>query len=133
MQPLASELSTGDRKRVARYYAGLAQPGAPNRPENAEAIERGRELATQGDPNARIPACTDCHNASSLGVYPRLSEQHAAYMVNRLWNWKKGIASRSATDAIMAPIARSLNEQQINDVATYFASMNASASKEQDR
>jgi len=133
MQPLASDLSPGDRERVARYYAGLARPGAPNRSENAEAAERGRELATQGDPNARIPACTDCHSASSLQVYPRLSEQHAAYMVNRLRNWKKGITSGSATDSIMAPIARSLNEQQINDVATYFASINASVSKEQNR
>jgi cytochrome c553 len=133
MQPLASDLSPGDRERVARYYAGLARPGGPNRSENAEAVERGRELALQGDAKARIPACTDCHSASSLGVYPRLSEQHAAYMVNRLRNWKNGITSGSPTDAIMAPIARSLNDQQINDVATYFASTNASTSMEQNR
>jgi cytochrome c553 len=133
MQPLASDLSPGDREQVARYYAGLAPPSAPNRPENAEAVERGRELATQGDPNARIPPCASCHSASSLRVYPRLSEQHAAYIVNRLRNWKQGITSRSETDAIMAPIARSLNEQQINDVAAYFASIDASVSKEQSR
>jgi cytochrome c553 len=130
MQPLAVDLSPADRERVARYYAGLARPGAPNRPENAEAIERGRKLAMRGDPDAGIPACADCHSASALQAYPRLSEQHAAYMVNRLWNWKKGITSQAGTDAIMAPIARSLNEQQINDVATYFASTIASAAKE---
>ncbi|WP_082637882.1 c-type cytochrome [Bradyrhizobium retamae] len=72
----------------------------------------------------------DCHNASALNVYPRLSEQHAVYIVNRLRNWRKGVTSSSATDPIMAPIARSLNEQQIDDVAAYFASTSASASKE---
>jgi cytochrome c553 len=133
MQPVASELSSAERERVARYYAGLARPGAPNRLENAAAVERGRELATRGDPNAKVPACMDCHSASALNVYPRLSEQHATYIVNRLRNWRKGITSPSANDQIMAPIARSLNEQQIDDVAAYFASTSPSASKEENQ
>jgi cytochrome c553 len=66
-----------------------------------------------------------CHNASSLEVYPRLTGQHAVYMVNRLRLWKGGLTSRSSTDAIMAPIARSLSEQQIEDAAAYFSSMSA--------
>ena len=131
MQPVASGLSPAERERVARYYAGLARPGAPNRLENAAAVERGRELATRGDPNAKVPACMDCHSASALNVYPRLSQQHATYIINRLRNWRKGITSPSATDPIMAPIARSLNEQQIDDVAAYFASTSPSASKEE--
>jgi cytochrome c553 len=65
----------------------------------------------------------DCHNASSLDGYPRLSGQHAAYMANRLRLWRNGLISRTSTDPIMAPIARSLNEQQIEDVAAYFSSM----------
>lgn len=133
MQPVASGLSPGERERVARYYAGLARPSAPNRLESAAAVERGRELAMQGDPNAKTPACMNCHNAAALNAYPRLSEQNATYMVNRLWNWRKGITSSSATDAIMAPIARSLNEQQIDDVAAYFASTSASVSKEEQQ
>jgi cytochrome c553 len=72
----------------------------------------------------------DCHGASALNVYPRLSQQHATYIVNRLRNWRKGITSTSATDPIMAPIARSLNEQQVDDVAAYFASAGPSVSKE---
>lgn len=133
MQPVASGLSPGERERVARYYAGLARPSAPNRLESAAAVERGRELAMRGDPNAKIPACMTCHNTAALNAYPRLPEQNATYMVNRLRNWRKGITSSSATDAIMAPIARSLNEQQIDDVAAYFASTSASVSKEEQQ
>jgi cytochrome c553 len=123
MQPLASDLSPEDRERVARYYAALAPPAATKSTLNAESVERGRKLATGGDPAARIPACMDCHNASSLEVYPRLAGQHAAYMVNRLRLWKGGLTSRSSTDPIMAPIARLLTEQQIEDVSEYFSSM----------
>lgn len=125
MQPLASDLSPESREQVARYYAGLAPPSKPDLPLNPESVERGRLLATSGDPAARIPACMDCHNASSLEVYPRLAGQHAVYMANRLRLWKGGLTSHSHTDAIMAPIARSLSEQQIEDVSAYFSSISA--------
>lgn len=125
MQPLASDLSDADRGRVARYYAGLTPPAAPGLPSKPESVERGRLLAAKGDAAAKIPACLNCHNASSLDVYPRLSGQHAAYMVNRLRLWKGGLTSRSSTDPIMAPIARSLSERQIEDVSAYFASIGA--------
>lgn len=125
MQPLASDLSSESRKQVARYYAGLAPPVAPDPTADPEAVERGRRIATSGDAAARIPACMDCHNASSLKVYPRLAGQNAIYMTNRLRLWKGGLSARSSTDAIMAPIARSLSEQQIEDVSTYFSSASA--------
>jgi cytochrome c553 len=92
---------------------------------NPESIERGRRLATGGDPGARIPACVACHNNSSLESYPRLSGQQSAYMTNRLRLWKGGLSSNSSTDAIMMPIARSLSEQQIEDVSAYFSSLGA--------
>lgn len=125
MQPLASDLSPESREQVARYYAGLAPPSKRDLPLNPESVERGRLLATSGDPAARIPACMDCHNASSLEVYPRLAGQHAVYMANRLRLWKGGLTSHSHTDAIMAPIARSLSERQIEDVSAYFSSVSA--------
>jgi cytochrome c553 len=131
MQPLASDLSPESRDQVARYYAGLSPPAAPELALNPQSVERGRKLATGGDPGARIPACMDCHNVSSLEVYPRLAGQHAAYMANRLRLWKGGLISRSSTDPIMAPIARSLTAQQIEDVSAYFSSMSAAGKRDQ--
>ena len=131
MQPLASDLSPEDREQVARYYAGLAPPAAPKPALNLQSVERGRLLATTGYPASRIPACMDCHNATSLEVYPRLAGQHAVYMANRLRLWKSGLPARSSTDLIMAPIARSLSEQQIEDVSAYFSSI--SPAGKQDR
>lgn len=133
MQPLASELSHEERQQVAKYYAGLMPPAASKPPPNVASVERGRLLATAGNPGVKIPACESCHTTSSLDAYPRLPGQHAAYMVNRLRNWKTGIGQRSDGDAIMAPIARSLNEQQIEDVSAYFASIDATAAERRGR
>lgn len=133
MQPLASELSREERQQVAKYYAGLMPPAASKPSPNVASAERGRLLATVGNPGAKIPACESCHTTSSLDAYPRLPGQHAAYMVNRLRNWKNGIGLRSDGGAIMAPIARSLNEQQIEDVSAYFASIDATAAERRSR
>ena len=128
MQPVASDLLPENLKQVAGYYAGLTAPTMPTGPLiDAASLERGRVLAERGDITTKVPVCTSCHSASSLKIYPRLAGQNAAYMINRLRLWKNGLAAHSDTDALMAPIARSLSEQQIDDVAAYFSSLNASA------
>jgi cytochrome c553 len=46
-------------------------------------------------------------------------------MANRLRLWKGGLAPGTDTETIMAPIARSLDDRQIDDVSAYFTSMTA--------
>ncbi len=127
MQPVASDLARDEMDRVARYYAGLLPPSRPTAllPDAAAAIERGRRLAEQGDSAAKIPACMSCHDAQALKTYPRLAGQNTAYMANRLRLWKGGLAPGTDTETIMAPIARSLDDRQIDDVSAYFTSMTA--------
>jgi cytochrome c553 len=129
MQPVASDLDRGEVDRVARYYAGLSPPvRQPERPADAASIERGRALAESGDSDNRVPACTGCHGASALKTYPRLAGQNTPYMTNRLRLWKSGLTPGTDGEAIMAPIARALNERQIEDVSVYFGSLGAEAS-----
>jgi cytochrome c553 len=125
MQPAATELTPEAARRVAEFYAGLAQPPAPARSTqaNAAAVEKGRALAAEGLPGARIPPCLTCHDSNALAEYPRLAGQNAAYMSGRLRRWKSGIDAKTETDAIMAPIARLLSEQQIDEVGAYFATL----------
>ena len=128
MQPVASDLAPQELDRVARYYAGLLPPSRPTAllPDVTAAIERGRRLAEQGDPAAKLPACIGCHDAQALKTYPRLARQNTAYMTNRLRLWKGGLTPSTDTEVIMAPIARSLSDRQIDDVSAYFTSMTAS-------
>jgi cytochrome c553 len=124
MQPIASDLTPQERERVSRYYAAL-KPLAPRSKQghDAEAIARGRAIAERGDAGAGIPACAGCHGTDALKTYPRLAAQSAPYMANRLRLWKGGLAAVTETEIIMAPIARALSEQQIEDVAAYYASV----------
>ena len=125
MQPIAIDLRPDERHQVARYYAGLLPPSRPLDllPAATAAIARGRMLAGQGDAGAKVPACGGCHGANALSTYPRLAGQNAPYMANRLRLWEGGLAPGTDGEAIMAPIARALTEQQIADVSAYYASV----------
>lgn len=127
MQPVARALAGEDFRRVADYYAALQAPSAPEGQADASAIARGRTLAENGDPAALVPACAGCHGQEALKTYPRLAGQNLAYMLNRLRLWKNGLAPVTPTETIMAPIARALSERQIEDVAAYYASVDARA------
>jgi cytochrome c553 len=124
MQPVAADLTSEAIPQVAAYYAGLPRPSAPVRRREIDdsAIENGRALATRGLPDAEIPPCVTCHGADALNEYPRLAGQNAAYMRGQLRLWKGGLVAGSDAAAIMAPIARRLNDRQIEDVTAYFES-----------
>jgi cytochrome c553 len=120
MQPVASDLAPVSMRRVADFYAGLAPPPALGSGDGV-AGEKGRVLAAEGDPGRRIPPCVTCHGPDALAVYPRLAGQNAAYMAGRLRRWRSGFVATSETDAIMAPIARLLNDEQIDQVSAWFS------------
>jgi cytochrome c553 len=116
MQPVARELAPDVIGVVADYYASLPPP-KPALP----IAQQSSELATRGDVTAKIPACTGCHDAGALLIYPRLAGQNAAYMANRLRLWKNGLPASTDSEAVMAPIARLLTGEQIAEVSAYFA------------
>jgi len=122
MQPVAVDLAPERIAEVAAYYAGLAAPSAELRDVEPATRERGRRLAEQGDRGAEIPSCLSCHGTQAMRLYPRLAGQNAPYLVNRLRFWRDHDMAGTATDAIMAPIARRLSEAQAEDLAAYFAS-----------
>ncbi len=80
----------------------------------------GEALAKSGVPG--VPACASCHGANGEGQaaasYPRLAGQVQAYLVKQLQDFKARRAS-----AVMQPFAQKLSDQQINDVAEYYASL----------
>ena len=120
MQPVAGELQTDEITKLADYYAGLA---APRQTSRIATSATAHALATDGDPNAKIPSCGTCHDAKALPIYPRLAGQNAAYLANRLRIWKNGLRPSSDTEAIMVPIARLLSDEQITDISAYFANL----------
>ncbi len=65
--------------------------------------------------------CVACHSAdgnSMVPTFPKLAGQHAEYIAKQLADFKSG----ARTDPTMAPMAAPLSEQDIADLAAYFAS-----------
>ena len=76
--------------------------------------ERGRELA---------PSCAACHGPagnSPSPAFPILAGQHEAYLYSAL----KAYQSRSRDNAIMSATIIGMNDQQLKDLAAWFASQN---------
>ncbi len=90
--------------------------GAPT-----ELMAAGKKIFEEGIPDAKVPPCAACHGpeAKGNGQFPRLAGQFYPYVVRQLTIWSKERAEN--TSDIMAPIARSLSESQIEAVAAYVS------------
>jgi len=77
----------------------------------------------QGDVEAgknKSAVCAACHSAdgnSASDSFPKLAGQHAPYLVKQLKEFKSG----ERENAIMAGMVASLTEQDMQDLAAYFA------------
>lgn len=74
-----------------------------------------------GDAPEAARACAQCHgvtgNDSLDPSYPRIAGQHADYLEKALHDYRSGLRE----NALMAPFAQNLSNQDIRDVAAYFA------------
>lgn len=73
----------------------------------------------------KAATCGACHGANGIGttgLFPNLAGQHADYIVKQLKAFKSG----SRVNATMAPMAASLSEQDMADIAAYFSSLDIS-------
>ncbi|MCO5054007.1 cytochrome c [Thermomonas sp.] len=87
-------------------------------------IEAGRSLATKGD--GSTAACVSCHGAEGnkplADMYPKIGGQYADYLAHALQAYRSG-ARKGGTGEVMAAQAKGLSDQQIADLAAYFASV----------
>ncbi|WP_448505964.1 c-type cytochrome [Immundisolibacter sp.] len=64
--------------------------------------------------------CQACHSTdgnSQVGMYPNIAGQHAGYIVTQL----KALRDGGRKDPVMSPMAANLSDQDIDDLAAYFA------------
>ena len=65
--------------------------------------------------------CQACHSTdgnSAVGMYPKIAGQHASYTERQL----KALRDGQRKDPVMSPMAANLSDQDIADLAAYFAS-----------
>ena len=91
-------------------------------------VERGSIIANQGKvaasaPSGAVPPCRNCHGDRGIGdgsgAFPRLTGQLAFYLYKQLHDF----AAETRSSPVMAPIAKALSEQDMQDVAAYYGSV----------
>ncbi|MHC6528684.1 c-type cytochrome [Vibrio proteolyticus] len=78
---------------------------------------------------AKSQTCVACHGAdgnSQLAMYPKLAGQHAKYIEKQLKDLKLGMTSagkQGRYDPVMSGMAMPLTEEDMADLAAYYASL----------
>lgn len=121
MNQFAGSMTEDDIADMAAYFADPAAVAnvvsrrvMPVAPVTAEVIAG----------KAKAAVCAACHGAdgnSPIAIYPKLAGQSAGYIVKQLQEFKAG----TRKDPVMAPMAAALSEQDMLEVASYFAAQKA--------
>ncbi len=110
-------LQRGAVAGIALLVAGLAQAaGDP---------QRGQTIVMQGDGSGA--PCLACHGmdgaGNDMGGFPRLAGMDAGYLIKQMQDYRSG----ARTSAIMAPNVDNLSDEQMADVAAYYAAQQGAA------
>jgi cytochrome c553 len=114
MHSQASTLSDQDIADIAAYFAGKPLVS---------------EHKPVGTPPASAALCVSCHGQDGVTIapmYPSLAGQHEDYLVRAIEEYKKG----GRKNPIMAGFAANLKDDDIDQIAEYFAQQKPSLSTE---
>jgi len=91
----------------------------------------GQAAATEGNieaGKAKSVTCAACHGPdgnSPTDMYPKIAGQHAGYIFKQLKEFKLGASTggkEGRNNAVMAGMVAALSEQDMRDLAAYYAS-----------
>jgi len=98
---------------IALTFSGLVFAES----SNAGDVEKGKEIAAG--------VCAGCHNPdgnSTIPIYPILAGQEPGYTAKQLHDFKAADGETAKRDSqIMAPMVATLSEDDITNVAAYYA------------
>ena len=120
MSGMAATLSPEDMANVAAYFG--AQKAKVGSAKTNAAGSLGEKIYRGGIASVGVPACASCHGATGAGVpvqFPRLSGQHADYVVTQLKAFYSG--ERANDNAkVMRMIAAKMSDAEMAAVADYI-------------
>ena len=120
MSGMAAGLSPEDMANVAAYFG--SQKAKVGSAKTNAAGSLGEKIYRGGIASLGVPACASCHGATGAGVpvqFPRLSGQHADYVVTQLKAFYSG--ERANDNAkVMRMIAAKMSDADMAAVADYI-------------
>lgn len=125
MQPIAAALSSEEADAVTTMLADKSRPAFEPIGRAAAVEGLGETLALRGAWERNVPECVACHGPGGVGVgdsFPPLVGQSAQYLSSQLVAWQQGTRKNDPND-LMGHIARSLTEEEVKAVSTYFSNL----------
>lgn len=122
MQPVADLLEPDEVRRIAAWYAALG-PAPAHRTADPQDIERGRALASGGDPERGLPPCRACHSGQHRNDFPMLVGQNGRYLESQLSVFRTGGRDSTGYGQVMTVVARRLAPAQLREAAAYYQSL----------
>jgi len=124
MTPMAKAIASDeDVLNLAAYFSGQKQSSGKadkNKVAAGEKIYRGGILASG------VAACSGCHGPSGAGnpaaKFPRISGQHAKYIVKQLKAFRAGTRSND-NGKMMRNVAAKMSDAEIEAVAEYTSGL----------
>ena len=122
---MVNNLSDDYLREMAEYFSGLHPPYPPPQPLQVPAatLERGRQLALEGDKSHNVPACISCHGNALTGVAPAvpgLIGLPRDYLSGQFGAWKNGTRHAAKPDC-MAELAGRLSVDDISAVSAWLS------------
>jgi cytochrome c553 len=126
MTYLVDHLPDDYLREIAGWFAAQHPPAPAPAPLEAapQLLERGRQLAVNGDAARKVPACVACHGQRLTGVepgIPGLLGLPRDYVNAQLGAWRNGQRRAHAPDC-MAQISARLTLEDVNAVSSWLAS-----------
>lgn len=120
MYGMVAALSDEDIADLAAFYSSQKiSLGAADE----DKVALGERIYRGGNFETKVVACGACHGPQGLGNsaanYPRLSGQHADYVVQQLKAFANGSRSNSPA-AMMHTISKRMTEEEMQAVASYI-------------
>ena len=118
MGGMAAMLSPEDMQNVATYFSQQTTTLGVAKTNGHGSI--GEKIYRGGIQKNNVPACASCHGANGMGLpnqFPRLSGQHADYVLAQLKAFRTG---ERANAPMMTAISVKLTDQEMAAVADYM-------------
>lgn len=131
MNQVAGNLTDNDIADIAAYFKDTDAVAnvVTKKPAAAKVFNGDIEAG-----KAKSAACSACHTAdgnSVVGIYPKLAGQHEKYLAKQLLDFRKAMQTNGKEgrpSAIMGGMAVGLSDEDIKNLAAYYASQTLSPS-----
>ena len=122
---MVGNLSDAYLREMADYFSGLHPPYPAPQPLQVSpaVLERGRQLALDGDSGKKVPACVACHGSALTGVAPAvpgLVGLPRDYLSGQFGAWKNGTRHAAQPDC-MGVLAGRLSVEDISAVSAWLS------------